>query len=49
MASLLAMHLRDLEYQVSLTHDGEAGLHLAQTEEFDLIILDLMLPKLDGN
>lgn len=28
--------------------DGEAGLHLAQTEQFDVLILDRMLPKLDG-
>lgn len=29
-------------------HDGEAGLEQAKTEEFDLIILDLMMPKMDG-
>ena len=28
--------------------DGEAGLHLAQTEEFDVLVLDRMLPKRDG-
>jgi len=28
--------------------DGEAGLHLAQTEQFDVLILDRMLPKVDG-
>jgi len=28
--------------------DGEAGLHLAQTEQFDVLILDRMLPKMDG-
>ncbi len=29
-------------------HDGEAGLQQAKTEEFDLIILDLMMPKMGG-
>ena len=28
--------------------EGEAGLHLAQTEQVDVVILDRMLPKLDG-
>lgn len=28
--------------------DGEVGLHLAQTESFDVMVLDRMLPKLDG-
>lgn len=28
--------------------DGETGLHLAQTEEFDVLVLDRMMPKLDG-
>ena len=28
--------------------DGEAGLHLAKTEQFDVLVLDRMLPKLDG-
>lgn len=28
--------------------DGETGLHLAQTETFDILVLDRMLPKLDG-
>lgn len=29
-------------------HDGQAGLEQAQTQKFDLIILDLMMPKMDG-
>lgn len=28
--------------------DGDTGLHLAKTEQFDVLILDRMLPKLDG-
>ncbi len=35
-------------YQVLAASDGEAGLDLARTRDPDLIILDLMLPRLDG-
>ncbi|MDD3399957.1 MAG: response regulator [Candidatus Paceibacterota bacterium] len=35
-------------YQVISAMDGEEGLRLAQTEEPDLILLDLVLPKLHG-
>ena len=35
-------------FTVSVAYDGIAGLELAQKEKFDLILLDIMLPKLDG-
>jgi len=35
-------------YKVDCAYDGLGGLHLAITETFDLIILDLMLPGMDG-
>lgn len=35
-------------FAVDLAPDGEEGLHLALTEEYDLAIVDIMLPKLDG-
>jgi DNA-binding response OmpR family regulator len=35
-------------YAVDVAHDGEEGLYLATTNEYDLIVLDLMLPKLAG-
>jgi len=35
-------------YQVLVADNGEMGLNLARKERPDLIILDLMLPKLDG-
>ena len=35
-------------YQVTLAEDGEAGRKLALQQPFDLILLDVMLPKLDG-
>src|SRR5260221_5156785 len=48
IAGLIEMHLRDLECEVTLAHDGLTALDLATRRDFDLIILDLMLPKLDG-
>lgn len=35
-------------YAVDTAYDGEEGLYLAESESYDLIILDLMLPKIDG-
>jgi two-component system response regulator PhoP len=35
-------------FVADMVHDGEDGLHLAITQNYDLIILDLMLPGLDG-
>lgn len=35
-------------YRVRSADDGEAGLELACTEPFDLVLLDVMMPKLDG-
>ncbi len=48
IAGLIEMHLRDLECEVTLAHDGMTALDLATRREFDLILLDLTLPKLDG-
>jgi len=44
----LALNLRAEGYQVETAEDGETGLHLARQAGFDLIVLDVMLPKLDG-
>ena len=35
-------------FTVSIATDGVSGLNLTQKESFDLILLDLMLPQLDG-
>lgn len=35
-------------FVVDLAHDGVDGLHLGETGDYDLAILDVMLPKLDG-
>src|SRR5437879_8180539 len=36
-------------FAVDVAEDGQTGLELAQTYDYDLLILDLMLPKLDGS
>ena len=48
VASFLKKGLEQEYYTVDVTHDGKAGLDLSLTEEYDLIILDIMLPLLDG-
>ena len=48
IANLVAMHLRDLEAEVEIASEGNLGLELAQKQQFDLIVLDLMLPGIDG-
>jgi len=44
----LAKALREEGYAVDTAPDGEEGLYKAQTWEYDAIVLDVMLPKLDG-
>jgi len=48
IANLVSMHLQDLGAEVQIASDGNTGLSLAQQSRFDLIILDLMLPGIDG-
>jgi len=48
LARLLESHLRDLAFEVDLSFDGIAGLAKAESDNYDLVILDLMLPGLDG-
>jgi len=47
-ASLLRLYLEEEGYVVTCAHDGILGLALATREEPDLVILDLMLPGLEG-
>ena len=48
VASFIRRGLREEHYTVDVAVDGEQALFLAQTGEFDLIILDLLLPKRSG-
>lgn len=48
IANLVHMHISDLGCKCDVVHDGEAGLEKALKNRYDLIILDLMLPGVDG-
>ena len=48
LASLLAQHLSDLGFTVTTVHDGSAALVRAVSDVYDLVILDVMLPGIDG-
>ena len=48
IAAMVCEHLEHEGYEVDYAADGITGLHLAVTEEFDAIVLDLMLPGMDG-
>ena len=45
---LLGAYLRDAGYETAVAGDGVEALRLFQSQPFDLILLDLMLPKVDG-
>jgi DNA-binding response OmpR family regulator len=48
LAELLQLHLKDLHCEVSLAFDGLSALARLRESAFDLVILDLMLPGIDG-
>ena len=48
VGSFIKKGLEEENYAVDIAYDGEEGLTLAQINEYDLILLDIMLPRLDG-
>jgi DNA-binding response OmpR family regulator len=48
MAGLLTRGLEEESCQVSVARDGRAALELSASQAFDVILLDVMLPKIDG-
>ncbi|MFC1602288.1 response regulator transcription factor [Pseudomonadota bacterium] len=48
IARLVQMHLRDIQCEADIVPDGETGLQQYQQGHYDLVILDLMLPGMDG-
>jgi DNA-binding response OmpR family regulator len=48
LARLVELHLRDAGFEVAVAYDGESGLELERGGRFDLVVLDLMLPGIDG-
>jgi DNA-binding response OmpR family regulator len=48
ISDLLEIHLKDLDCSVTKTFDGITGLKIAQSGKFDFIVLDILLPHIDG-
>jgi DNA-binding response OmpR family regulator len=48
MAGLLTRGLEEESYQVSVARDGRAALEITAVQAFDVILLDVMLPRMDG-
>jgi len=48
LAGIIKKGLEEEGYAVDVTYDGEEGLFMAENEPSDLIILDIMLPRIDG-
>ena len=48
LAEALAQIMAEQKYQVDQVHNGADGLDYALTAQYDVIVLDVMLPKLDG-
>lgn len=48
LANVVALNLRDAGHRVTVEHKGRSALEKAQAEGFDLVVLDLTLPGMDG-
>ena len=48
IAALVGLHLRDIQCEADIASDGKRGLELASGHRYDLVVLDLMLPEMDG-
>jgi DNA-binding response OmpR family regulator len=48
IVELVAIHLKDIYCELTKAHTGSSGLHLATNNKYDMIILDVMLPEIDG-
>ncbi|PFD99110.1 DNA-binding response regulator [Bacillus cereus] len=48
IAELIGIHLKKEGYQVVKATDGEEAIRIIQSEPIDLVVLDIMMPKMDG-
>lgn len=48
ITGLLDIHLKDLNCKVTIVHDGEKGFNTIVKNKYDLVVLDVMLPTMDG-
>ena len=49
LSSFIKRGLVAERYAIDIAHDGRSGLELADTYQYDLVVLDLMLPEMDGS
>ena len=48
VASFISRGLEEEGYRVDIAHDGRHGLELIKDNEYDIVLLDLMIPEIDG-
>src|SRR5512136_2506956 len=48
VANFIKKGLEEERYAVDNAYDGESGLYMTEVNEYDLVVLDLMIPKIDG-
>ena len=48
IADLIKLELEMQGYRLKVAKDGEEGIAFLEQEAFDLVLLDIMLPKIDG-
>lgn len=48
LTELLSEYLGSQGFTIAIANDGEKGLNMANQKQYDLILLDVMLPKMDG-
>jgi heavy metal response regulator len=48
VAHFIKKGLEEEHYAVDTAYDGETGLYMTEVNEYDLVVLDLMIPKIDG-
>src|SRR5574344_127410 len=48
IASFIKRGLMELGHEVTVAHDGEEGWNIARSDSFDFLILDIIMPKLNG-
>ena len=48
VVSFIKKGLQEKGYEISVAFDGRTGVNLVQENDFDLVILDIMLPEMNG-
>ena len=48
ISSLIALALKNAGYEVNAAYDGEMGADFLEKDSYDVVLLDIMLPNIDG-